>query len=507
MNTLQGLTLREVGAAVLERSHVSSAEPARGLDTGSNVPDPWRAKPNQHKESWASAYVAALAGADLGIAATTLVIAPLAMGEHAVPLPWVVGAALAWPVAIAASGGYNRKSIGVGTSDIGAVFRGMLYLIVAGAVSFATVGPVGLVGLLVTATPIMCLFALLARFISRKIVHSRQRNGRYLRSVVVAGSLGGVTNLMSVLAREPHCGLRGIGACVPEDQVQAARDLGLNILGDTDHVAQAVVASGCDGVAVTAGQQPDFVRRLAWSLEGLDVDLFVHPGLVEVAGPRMHLRPHVGLPLLRIEHPHFSGWRRVVKRATDIVLTSVGLVFAAPFMLVVSLLIKMGDGGPVFFTQKRVGLDGRTFTMIKFRSMIVDAEARLNELHNQNEGAGGVLFKMKRDPRVTRVGAFLRKYSMDELPQLFNVLIGDMSLVGPRPPLPTEVDAYSTDVNRRLLVQPGLTGLWQVSGRSLLSWEESVRLDLRYVENWCLSLDLLLLWKTVWAVLAKRGAY
>jgi lipopolysaccharide/colanic/teichoic acid biosynthesis glycosyltransferase len=184
----------------------------------------------------------------------------------------------------------------------------------------------------------------------------------------------------------------------------------------------------------------------------------------------------------------------------------VGLVVISPVLLAIAAAVKLNDGGPVIFRQTRVGLDGTTFTMLKFRSMHVNAEERLAELRARNP-LMGTMFKMQEDPRITRIGKFLRKFSMDELPQLFNVLAGSMSLVGPRPPLQSEVDKYEDHARRRLLVTPGLTGLWQVSGRSLLSWEETVRLDLRYVENWTLTLDLLILWKTLYAVATKRGAF
>jgi exopolysaccharide biosynthesis polyprenyl glycosylphosphotransferase len=220
----------------------------------------------------------------------------------------------------------------------------------------------------------------------------------------------------------------------------------------------------------------------------------------------MHIRPYVGLPLLHVEQPHFTGWRRFIKRATDIALTSLGMLVVAPVLAAIALAVKLYDGGPVMFKQTRVGLDGSTFTMFKFRSMHTDAEAKLAELRAQNPNIG-LMFKLERDPRITPVGRFLRRYSLDELPQLFNVLSGEMSLVGPRPPLQSEVDVYEDHARRRLLVTPGLTGLWQVSGRSLLSWEETVRLDLRYVENWTLTLDLLIIWKTFFAVIGKRGAF
>ena len=182
------------------------------------------------------------------------------------------------------------------------------------------------------------------------------------------------------------------------------------------------------------------------------------------------------------------------------------LLLAAPFMLAVALVIRATSAGPVLFRQTRIGVDGHEFQMLKFRSMVTDAEQRKPALAPQDEG-NGMLFKMRRDPRVTRVGAVLRRFSLDELPQLLNVVAGDMSLVGPRPPLPEEVAAYSGDANRRLRVRPGMTGLWQISGRSDLSWEESLRLDLRYVDNWSLALDLSILWRTGRAVLRGDGAY
>ncbi|GAB3308165.1 exopolysaccharide biosynthesis polyprenyl glycosylphosphotransferase [Epidermidibacterium keratini] len=420
---------------------------------------------------------------------------------------WAGAAALMWPVIIAVLGGYDRNEVGVGTKDIGAVLRAVVYLIAAAALVRSVFNADGIVTLLVVAAPVAAGVSLVARLGARRLVHRRQYSGALLRDVVVVGSLEGVRHLVEVLEREPYCGLRAVGVCVPRVDVPEGRRLGLNVLGDLEDVAGTAALAECDGIAVTAGHSPEFLRRLSWSLEEMDIDLYVHPGLVEVAGPRMHLRPYVGLPLLHVEQPHFTGWRRVVKRATDVTLTAGALVLAAPVMVVVALLIKLGDRGPVFFTQTRVGLDGETFKVYKFRTMVRNAESLTAQLKSRNEVDGGVLFKLHDDPRVTRVGGWLRKYSLDELPQLFNVLRGDMSLVGPRPPLPAEVDQYPADVHRRLLVKPGLTGLWQVSGRSLLTWEESVRLDLRYVENWCLSMDLLLLWKTVGAVLAKRGAF
>jgi len=229
---------------------------------------------------------------------------------------------------------------------------------------------------------------------------------------------------------------------------------------------------------------------------------------MDVAGPRVMTRPVQGLPLLHVESPTFDGPQLVVKRTMDRVAAALGLLVLSPVLAAIALMIFLDDRGPVFFAQERTGRDGRPFRLVKFRSMAVDAEARLAQLMARNQGSGP-LFKLKDDPRVTRIGSFIRKYSLDELPQLINVVRGEMSLVGPRPPLPREVEEYEDSTHRRLLVKPGMTGLWQISGRSDLSWEEAVRLDLYYVENWSPLLDLMILWRTVQVVANpdKAGAY
>ncbi len=420
----------------------------------------------------------------------------------------LLGATVAWPLVIGLNRGYERSTIGVGTDELQAIFRGGILAIAGGAVPSAITDRYGVVALSVVAVPLAALASLAVRFFARKRLHAQQRVGRNVRRVIVVGSAYAVADLSAILTREPHCGMTVIGTCVPSSNLDTARAAGLTVLGDLTAVPELVHAHRADAVAVTGGDamRHHYLRELAWSLEGAGVELLVHPGLVEVAGPRMHIRPHVGLPLLHVEQPHFVGWRRFVKRATDIGLSGLGLLVISPVLALIALAIKLGDRGPVLYRQIRVGLDGTTFTMLKFRSMHTDADARLAALRAQNPHIG-LMFKMESDPRITPVGRFLRRWSLDELPQLFNVLAGTMSLVGPRPPLQSEVAAYEDHARRRLLVTPGLTGLWQVSGRSLLSWEETVRLDLRYVENWSFSLDLLIIWKTFFAVLAKRGAF
>jgi exopolysaccharide biosynthesis polyprenyl glycosylphosphotransferase len=308
---------------------------------------------------------------------------------------------------------------------------------------------------------------------------------------------------------DKHAGMEVVAACVPRPGTSAVLEsTGVPVDGDLQDVMEVVRARGADAVAVTSASETAavYLRELSWRLEGSGIELLVSPGLIEVAGPRLHIRPFVGLPLLSIEEPVFSGWKRVLKGALDRSGAAVALVLIAPVLLALALAVKVTSRGPVLYRQERVGAYGRRYTMLKFRSMVVGADDKLQELLALNEG-DGVLFKMRRDPRVTPLGRFLRRFSLDELPQLFNVLGGSMSLVGPRPPLPTEVERYDSKIRRRLLVKPGLTGLWQISGRSDLSWEESVRLDLRYVENWSLALDLLILWKTASAVVRSHGAY
>jgi exopolysaccharide biosynthesis polyprenyl glycosylphosphotransferase len=207
-----------------------------------------------------------------------------------------------------------------------------------------------------------------------------------------------------------------------------------------------------------------------------------------------------------VDIPQYSGAKHVLKRVVDVAMALGALLALSPLLLLLAVIVRLDSPGPMFFRQDRVGKDGHPFGMFKFRSMVVDAEARLAALDQRNEGAG-VLFKLRDDPRVTRCGRWMRKYSLDELPQLWNVVLGNMSMVGPRPPLDREVSGYERHTHRRLLIKPGITGLWQINGRSDLAWEEAVRLDLYYVENWSIAGDLFILWRTFRAVIKPSGAY
>lgn len=359
------------------------------------------------------------------------------------------------------------------------------------------------------AIPAIALVTMTARYLLRLWLHKQRNEGRCLRPVLAAGSPATVRDLISRTRKFPHIGWRVEAVCTTDglgpdgDQVD-----GVPVVGPLADVANHVRRDGYRVVAVTPDPHwsPDRLRRLAWNLEGSDAEMVVAPVLMEVAGPRLHVDAVLGIPLLRVSMPAFTGGRRAIKGVVDRMGAAVLLMLFAPLLAFVGLLVLLDSRGGAFYRQRRVGKDGREFTILKFRTMVTGAHGARAELAARNEGAGP-LFKLRRDPRVTRVGAVLRRYSIDELPQLFNVLTGSMSLVGPRPPLPEETAAYGPDIRRRLLVKPGLTGLWQISGRSDLPWEEAVRLDLRYVEDWSLALDTVILWKTLRAVLHGQGAY
>ncbi|MBO8185152.1 sugar transferase [Streptomyces spirodelae] len=359
------------------------------------------------------------------------------------------------------------------------------------------------------AIPAIALVTMTGRYLLRLSLYRQRTEGRCLRPVLAAGSPATVGDLIARVRKFPHLGWRVEAVCTPDGLGPDGDHLdGVPVVGRLADLAGHVRSDGYRVVAVTPDPHwsPDQLQRLAWNLEGSDAEMVVAPVLMEVAGPRLHVDAVLGIPLLRVSMPAFTGARRAVKEVVDRMGAALLLLLFAPLMVLVGLLVLADSRGGAFYRQRRVGKDGREFTILKFRTMVAGADRARAALADRNEGAG-LLFKLRRDPRVTRVGAVLRRYSIDELPQLFNVLTGSMSLVGPRPPLPEESAAYGPDIRRRLLVKPGLTGLWQISGRSDLPWEEAVRLDLRYVEDWSLALDAVILWKTLRAVLQGQGAY
>ncbi len=414
---------------------------------------------------------------------------------------------LLWVAAVGLAGGYDSRFIGVGSDEFRRVLNAGMGLTAAVAIA-SYAGNVGVArGYVVLALPTATVFDLAARYALRKRLHTLRSAGSCMRKVVIVGHRDVAADLTVALRRQTYHGLSVVAACVTGAGQHHDID-DIPVVAGLGTVTEVVKQYGADTVAVLACPEMSGVglRDLAWDLERTGTDLCVAPALLDVAGPRTTIRPVAGLPLLHMDHPEFTGARRVIKTAFDRIAAAVALLLVSPLMVTVAAIIRIHDGGPAFFRQVRVGKDGRTFTLCKFRTMVVDAEARRPQLEASNE-SNGLMFKMRRDPRVTPVGVWLRRWSLDELPQLINVMLGDMSLVGPRPALPGEADRYGDHVRRRLAVKPGLTGLWQVSGRSDLSWDETVRLDLRYVENWSFMLDMQILWKTWSAVTRGSGAY
>lgn len=447
--------------------------------------------------------------------------------RYVVALAFTIG----WMVILLLNRTYENRHLGLGSEEFKRVLNaGLLIIAVIAVVDYGLKLDLAR-RYIVVAVPVAVLLDVAGRFVLRRHLHRQRYHGQAMSRVIAVGPMGAVAHMTAQLRTEAYHGLEVVGACIVDTHGDPHADahgyadggrfgaevawddnlydeLEVPVVGGLEDVGAAVDRMHADVVAVmSTGDLPaGALRRLAWSLERTGTELLVSPGLVEVAGPRLTIRPYSNLPLLHVDQPRLSGIARVLKSGLDRVLAAFGLLVLSPVMLVIAVLIRATSAGPVFFRQTRIGLDGNPFQVVKFRSMVSGADKQVDLLREQNE-KDEVLFKIKRDPRITSVGVKLRRFSLDELPQLFNVLGGTMSLVGPRPPLPTEVESYHSDVRRRLLVRPGITGLWQVSGRSDLSWDDSVRLDLRYVENWSMSLDFYILWRTVRAVLGGRGAY
>ena len=462
--------------------------------------------------TWTRSYLrwAALTDCACALLAGALALYVRFAGQGSLPLSYLAfGAALPafWCASVALAGGYESRFIGAGSDEFRRVLNAAVGLAAGIAIASYAFKFDFARGYFLIALPSAAAFDLAARYRLRKRLHRLRIQGSCMQRVVAVGHAPAVADLVATLRRDKYNGLSVVGACLA-GRTMLHEIAGVPVFGGLGSVAAAVDQFAADTVAVLACPEMNGIRlrELAWVLEESGTDLCVAPTLIDVAGPRTTIRPVAGLPLLQLDHPELTGGKQVLKTVFDRLAAGLALIVLAPLFVVIALAIRMDDRGPVFFKQVRVGRDGQTFKLFKFRTMVVDAEQRKLQLDALNEGAG-VMFKMRRDPRVTKVGAGLRRWSLDELPQLFNVLIGDMSLVGPRPALPLEVARYGDHMRRRLVVKPGLTGLWQVSGRSGLPWEEAFRLDLRYVDNWSIVLDLQILWKTFSAVIHGSGAY
>ncbi|GAA1786178.1 sugar transferase [Luedemannella flava] len=414
---------------------------------------------------------------------------------------------LAWLVVLWGHGAYDRRYLGVGTDEFKRVFRTFVTMTALVAfVAFSSKAELSRVTVGIAMVSGL-VYMLIGRYLARRFLILARGRGRARNRLLLVGTLPEALEVYTAVSRAPGAGMMPIGIRLTEGYVNT-RGMATPVPVFVGREVMSLVRElGADTIAVcgSASNEPGELRRLAWQLEGTGIDLVVAPQLTDIAGPRVHIRPVEGLPLLHVEEPTLAGLAWLFKNFMDRLMSALLLAIISPLLLIIAILIKLSDRGPVFFRQSRVGREGKTFRVWKFRTMYTDAEERLAHLVEQNE-TDGLLFKIRNDPRITPVGRFLRASSLDELPQLINVLRGDMSLVGPRP-LPADDGDFLGDVRRRLLVRPGMTGLWQVSGRSELSWDDAVRLDLYYVDNWSLAFDLLILWRTIGVVLARKGAY
>jgi exopolysaccharide biosynthesis polyprenyl glycosylphosphotransferase len=468
------------------------------------------------RRKWERSYVAAVIAID---AAAALVAAATAyvgrFGDHpASSYLWgyiALSASLPvlWLAAMWVARAYETRFLTVGYEE----FRRVLVAAVAviatvGTFSWATKAEVAR-GYVIIALPLATMLTLLGRYSARKFVHRRRRTGDFMSDVLLVGHGHPAADLVRQMRRDAHHGMRIVGACVPNgSQSEELAAVGVPVLGSFEDVDKLVPGTAADAVAVLACPEMDgsALRRLSWSLARSGIDLLVAPALMDVTGPRIAIRPVCGLPLLHVDEPALSGGRRIAKGCADRAVSAVAVLILLPLLVAIGLAVRLTSRGPALFRQTRDGLHGHEFTVLKFRTMTRDAESLRASVSHLNVHSTGHLFKVENDPRVTRLGRWLRRTSLDELPQLVNVLRGQMSLVGPRP-LPTTDTPYDGEARRRLFVKPGLTGLWQISGRADIEWEEAVRLDMRYVENWSLALDALIIWKTLFVVAKRSGAY
>ena len=405
-------------------------------------------------------------------------------------------------------GGYRSDVFGAGVDE----YKRVLY---ASGVAAALTGLVSYLakeqvprGFFLIAFTLGAALLLLSRYVMRQLIQRARAMGHLGYRVVIVGTEGHVDEMGGVLKRESWLGYNVIGAVLPTCGRKTETSGGISLLGDAAAVAEIAMIAQADIVFLAGGafDSATQLRQVAWDLEHEDIQVMVAPSVTDVSNERVRFRPVGGMPLIHIDKPRGQRAIRWAKRSFDF-FGSLALIIAfSPIFAFAAIRIWLNDRGPVIFKQPRAGRDGQEFECLKFRTMVTNAEELLAELHEQ-QGYEGGLFKMDNDPRITKPGAWLRRFSIDELPQLFNVLRGDMSLVGPRPPLGREVAQYDDFARRRLAVRPGMTGLWQVSGRSDLSWEEAIRLDLYYVDNWSMFQDLSILLRTFSAVFGSKGAY
>jgi exopolysaccharide biosynthesis polyprenyl glycosylphosphotransferase len=414
-------------------------------------------------------------------------------------MPFVI--AVLWLGMLGLRGTYDQRVVGLGTEEVRRVVSATLYTfaVVAG-VSYLIRADISRAYAFVSL-PLGLILIVVTRFAWRGWLYRQRTHNAYMHRTVIVGSGLASDELQERLVRDSYAGYLVV------DHYAAPSGTDAPLGPWLDGLDAVLEGTSAEAVAVTPSESisSEAIRQLAWRLEGRAVDLLIAPAMMDVTGPRLSVRPAAGLPLLHLDEAVLSRSQRFAKRTLDL-LGAVGLVIVlSPVMLACAVSVKVSSKGPVIFRQTRVGRGGRSFTMLKFRTMVQDADS-LRESLREEHSLDDPMFKLTDDPRITGSGRFLRRWSLDELPQLFNVIGGSMSLVGPRPHPLDDVDRYELEAYRRLALKPGLTGLWQVEGRSDLTWSEALQLDLYYVETWSLSGDIVLLARTVRAVIQGRGA-
>ncbi len=492
----------------------------RENDTLSQVrSSPWVASaiaPQAGRPSWYSKFRWALVGVDLAAISVAVLVTFQALftpGEqvlgvaelsYAMLSPILVGL---WVLILGADESRAQRVVGAGLTEYRLVISASVFLFGALAMTSFWLRAELSRAMFVTTLPIGISLLLVGRWLARTWLQRIRSTGRAMSPALIIGNGDAALDVVKEMRRNTAAGYKPAAVCVVDatEHHVAAQSPGVRVLtlGDMN---RALRSSRYSSVIITDGLTRAQSRDLAWRLENRPVQLMYVPRMMDVSGPRLKVSSVEGLSLVHVELPRFTGWKLVVKRSFDIAVSAIALVVLAPLFALVAVLIKLDDRGPILFRQQRVGRYGAPFTIHKFRTMCVDAEDKIDALIAASGGTA-LLFKLEDDPRITRIGRFLRKYSLDELPQFWSALRGGMSVVGPRPQVPREVAEYTDAHHRRLLIKPGITGLWQVNGRSELSMEESIRLDLRYVENWSLIGDITIIMKTVRVVTRPAGAY
>lgn len=467
--------------------------------------------------AWGKTYRKVLIASDLLAVTLAVLISMVLMtpngealvGASGVGLPYTAVAAIlgvVWLFALSSGGSRNPWITGAGVEEYMRVFKVSLYVFGAIAIASYILKAQFARSLFIALLPIGLLLLLFGRWLARGWINSSRAHGKNLTSCAVVGPAEQVERVVGDLKRHTDAGFQPLGVCLVDSE-----DEPTIVQGIPSYTASQLLGTAAsttfDAVIATEGLPDNYLRKLAWNLEASSTSLVVTPRVMDIVGTRAHYTDAPGVSLIHVDIPTFSGWKYAVKRAFDIIVSIIALILLSPIFLITAILIKREDGGPVIFRQQRVGQNGEPFIIHKFRSMSVNAESKIQKLIDE-AGGHALFFKLDHDPRMTKIGATLRKYSIDELPQFWTVLKGHMSVVGPRPQMAREVAEYTPVYKRRLLTKPGITGLWQICGRSDLSPEDGMRLDLRYVENWSPISDIIIVTKTITTILKpNNGAY